>query len=177
MDGKVIFEYWSQTDEDDGHYKLRSSSICSSNSLLVIKSSDAMIFCEQYSTFVSPIHNLTASPGEILWQECENCEWEAEGESNGFTLKALSQTIYCLEEGTFQVETIYDIPAEYTGPHYKKRVITFDHATKQIKKIVMTYEDGKVDVGEFDCSTKGAMKIKWTCQYGPNKENLKYLPA
>ena len=157
----------------------------------------AVLSIGYYATFESPIDNLTACPGELIWTD--QGKWQIEDESNGFKLKAISRKlkgkdlesfgqqieicgsggeIYKIPEEIAIVETIYEIPEEYTGPHYQKRLIFFRKENLQILKVEMEYKSREKDVGEFFYKTprENSFEIWWQCQRRIlNKRNVSFF--
>ncbi|OGY41795.1 MAG: hypothetical protein A2Y67_04095 [Candidatus Buchananbacteria bacterium RBG_13_39_9] len=174
---RIITEIWDRI--SDNCFCLKSSmedvslhrERLMANGVVHFRQRNDEIAADIYATFNSPIHNLTASPGETIYLDM--FFWTRCGESNGFELISRS-TRLAPEQGLILVETEYEIPDDYTGPYYKKRKIYFDVKTLQIKKVEMEYQDGKKDIGEFESMPDGGFKIKWVCEYGPNERNISF---
>ena len=165
-----IVEFWEKSSK--GCFILKRSTRPGAQGAIKIEKSDEVINITTYATFNSPIHNLTASPGEKIFDH-EN-SWLNLGESNGIKLKAESLKRLFYQGNKYVVNTTYKIPENYSGPHYHERVICFDKESLRILWIKMRYKDDRSDLGKFTYTKKG-FKIRWQCEYGPNKHNISFF--
>ncbi|MCX6746475.1 MAG: hypothetical protein NTX00_05730 [Candidatus Parcubacteria bacterium] len=165
-----IVEYWEEV--NNGCFVLKKSTKPGARGAIKIEKSSEVIDITTYATFNSPIHNLTASPGERIFNYEDS--WFYSGESNGIGLEADSLKRLFHQDNKYVVNTIYRIPENYSGPHYSERVICFDKESLKIIWVKMRYEDGRSDLGKFTYTKKG-FKIRWQCEYGPNKHNISFF--
>lgn len=120
-----------------------------------------LLVCSCYASKDSPIDLLTGFPAETLHKE--GAQWQETGESNGFTLKAVS-TRY--EQGQeIVVETEYDFPPGYNGPAYKIRRLWFEAKTLQIKRCIMVFANDQKDMGTFNYASD-KLTIDWKLTSG-----------
>ncbi|MCX6743162.1 MAG: hypothetical protein NT116_02905 [Candidatus Parcubacteria bacterium] len=170
-----IVEHWETS---LNNMLLLSSSLRTAKGAISFVVKEDEIKIRHYATFNSPIHTLTGFPSSNIFSQKKN--WQESGSSNKCRLKAVSKLIYDSQQLLSTIETVYEIPESYTGPKYRKRTIIWQHAyaVKVLLRVEMEYQDGKKDIGEFSKVTrkgKSVLKIIWTCQYGPNKQNISFL--
>ena len=174
-----IVEFWEKSSEDC--YFLKRSTKPGAQGAICISRKDKVIALKTYATFLSPIHNLTAFPGRKILDEKKS--WQEKGKSNGVLLNANTNCflgcyspkwLYDLSRDVYYVVTHYKIPKNYSGPHYKERRIVQDAKTLEIYEVKMEYEDGRTDIGKFTYTEEG-FKIRWQCEYGPNKHNISFF--
>jgi len=171
-----IIEHWETS---PNNMLLLSSSLRTAKGAISFVVKEDEIKIRHYATFNSPIHNLTGFPSSKIFNPKKN--WQESGSSNKCHLKAVSKLIYDSQQLLSTIETVYEIPESYTGPKYRKRTIIWRHAHHYVKetlRVEMEYQDGKKDIGEFSQVTrkgKSVLRIIWTCQYGPNKQNISFL--
>lgn len=131
-----------------------------------------VIECYLYATANSPIDCLTGFPASRIYKGSQK-KWTDEGESNGFPLKAKSTKHW--RDNEILIETEFNFPKKYHGPPYKKRLVWLDSATWQIKRVEMTYQNNKTDMGEF-FYTSEVLKIHWTLKSGYlNQMNVNFF--
>lgn len=180
MEEMTIVEYWQPS--EGSCLVLLSSSLRYAKGAIKHDVNGDEIVASCYATFNSPIHNLTGYPGSKI--SSQDKEWEEIGWSNRCKLKAVStrktENIPDSPHLRITVETVYEIPAGYTGPQYFKRTIVWQKAQcgKDVLRVEMEYQDGKKDIGEFCYAQRNkqrVLKIVWTCQHGPNKQNISFF--
>jgi len=175
-----IIEVWRLIGK--GYVLVESSLVESQGAFLINdqgEGKERVLRIEPYATFNSPIHNLTACPGHILQQH--GVSWEEQAQSNEFTLTSKSTIHAGADEMGNGVITDYTIPPGYTGPPYKKRTLYFD-TMRNLFMVEMEYADGRIDKGVFDnfilhfgIEPSSEIKITWSCQYGPNHQNISFI--
>jgi len=166
-----IVEFWEEVQK--GCFILKRSTKPGAQGAIRISNKSGTIAFENYATFLSAIHNLTAFPASIIMDSDTN-NWWSMGSSNEINLEAESLKRTDNHKNIYLVNTAFKIPKNYNGPHYQKRVICFDKKSLKILWVKMGYEDGTSDLGKFTYTKKG-FKIRWQCEYGSNKHNVSFF--